>query len=430
MYFGILHRMIFWELLKVFLFSLIGITGLFLVGGVIQLASQANLSGAQLLRVIPLTIPFSLPYTIPATTLFAACVAYGRLSQDNEAVAIKATGVDLLTVLKPAVLLGVIAAGSTAAISYHIMPMAQRELQAEILKDPEEALYGVMKRERTLRSSNFPYVLYVRDVQDRRLIDVVVKRRVEKPAPGDQAYDFIARTREAKLRVDTEANTLTIDNNDKWAIDSGTGSGESQDNKPIVIPLPVDYRQDKFAEMARGRSQTIDWDQLPVSAEGFLHEAERDLHIRNALLAIPAEKVLTSGERDDFSAQGGVDPNAISFDPNERSKQISHYMDHYKYMMRLHRTMLAEYNMRPALAIAGLLFALIGCPVGMYANRADYLSTFVICFLPAMLIYFPTLLSGSGMARDGKVPMLVGIWSANALFAVGAAVMSWRLIRR
>jgi lipopolysaccharide export system permease protein len=98
--------------------------------------------------------------------------------------------------------------------------------------------------------------------------------------------------------------------------------------------------------------------------------------------------------------------------------------------MRLYRTMMSEYNIRPALAFAGLLFALIGCPVGMYANRADYLSTFVICFVPAMTIYFPLLLSGSGMARDGKLPIALGIWGADILFAVGVIVLSWRLIRR
>jgi lipopolysaccharide export system permease protein len=433
MYFGILHRMIFWELLRVFLFSLIGITGLFLVGGVIQQASMLSLSGDQVFRVIPLLIPFSLPYTIPATALFAACVSYGRLAQENEAVAIKATGVDLLTVLKPALLLGVIAAGSTAFISYELIPRTQRELQLELLKDPEETLYGVLRRERVFRSANFPYVLYVREVQDRRLLDVVVKRRADKAsvAAGEPIYDFVARTREAKMVVDLNANTLTIDNqNDKWAIKSPTGEGESQDNKPIVIPLPNDYRQDKLMEMAKARPQTIDWDNLPASAAGFLRDSEEALFKRNALMAVPPDKVLTQKEREEYAAQGGVDPSVISYDPNERTKQIAHYQEVNKFLLRLHRTMLSEYNMRPALAIAGLLFALIGCPVGMYANRADYLSTFVICFVPAMTIYFPLLLSGSGMARDGKVSMIVGIWSANALFAVGVFVLSWRLIRR
>ncbi len=56
---GMLNRMIFWELVRVFLLSLVGLTGLFLVGGLVQQASQMGLSPAQVLwRVeLPLALP-------------------------------------------------------------------------------------------------------------------------------------------------------------------------------------------------------------------------------------------------------------------------------------------------------------------------------------------------------------------------------------
>ena len=58
--------------------------------GLIQQAAQMGLSLTQVIEAIPLFVPNTLPYTIPATTLFASCVVYGRLSHDNEVVAIKA----------------------------------------------------------------------------------------------------------------------------------------------------------------------------------------------------------------------------------------------------------------------------------------------------------------------------------------------------
>ena len=79
-----LQRMIFWELFRVFLFALCGISGLFMLGGVVQEASQRGLSPSQIGVVIPLLLPTTLPYTVPATLLFATCVVYGRLAQDNE----------------------------------------------------------------------------------------------------------------------------------------------------------------------------------------------------------------------------------------------------------------------------------------------------------------------------------------------------------
>ena len=173
MLFGILNRMIFWELVRVFLMALVSLTGLFLLGGIIQQATQYGASASQLARIVPLLIPSFLPYTIPATMLFATCVVYGRLSHDNEAVALKAVGVDLLTMIRPAFLLGVLTAAATAALEYSAIPATQRMVQEEITRDPEETLYSLLKRERCFRAPNMPYVLYVRDVQDRRLIDVV-----------------------------------------------------------------------------------------------------------------------------------------------------------------------------------------------------------------------------------------------------------------
>ncbi|HVL13640.1 MAG TPA: LptF/LptG family permease, partial [Gemmata sp.] len=92
-----LNRLIFWELVKVFLLSLGTVTGLVVTAVLIQQAMLMGLSLWQALGAIHLFVPNTLPYTIPATTLFASCVVYGRLSHDNEVVAIKAAGVHLIT---------------------------------------------------------------------------------------------------------------------------------------------------------------------------------------------------------------------------------------------------------------------------------------------------------------------------------------------
>ena len=89
-----------------------------------------------------------LPYTIPATTLFASCVVYGRLSHDNEVVAIKAAGVHLINILKPALLLGTITTLVTAGLYHTVIPLSQQMLYKQLLDDPEELLYNMLRRDR------------------------------------------------------------------------------------------------------------------------------------------------------------------------------------------------------------------------------------------------------------------------------------------
>src|SRR3954451_19212212 len=108
MFWSLLHRMILWELVKVFVMSLVGITGILLMAGIIAEASQQGLGPAQILAAIPLIIPSTLPYTIPATTLFATTVVYGRLAHDSEILAIKAAGINIFHIVVPGILLGVV----------------------------------------------------------------------------------------------------------------------------------------------------------------------------------------------------------------------------------------------------------------------------------------------------------------------------------
>src|SRR5437868_13834204 len=118
--------MILWELTKVFLMSLVGITGLLLLAGIIAEASQQGLGPGQILAAIPLLIPSTLPYTIPATTLFASCMVYGRLAADNEILAIKSAGINIMQVVKPGLMLGLTMSAVTMGLYYRVIPYTHR----------------------------------------------------------------------------------------------------------------------------------------------------------------------------------------------------------------------------------------------------------------------------------------------------------------
>jgi lipopolysaccharide export system permease protein len=406
---GLLNRMIFWELLKVFLLTVTGLTGLFLIGLVVQQASQMGLSPAQTLQAIPLLVPITLPYTIPATTLFASCVVYGRLANDNETVAMKAAGLDLLTLLRPAVLLGLVTASATMYLSYSVIPVCQQRLQQQVLEDPEEILYNMLRRERTLKHPQSPYVIAVRDVQGRRLIDVIVKRKVftgTSNFPGGIEYDSVARAREARLVVDLDKGTVTVDS-DQWVVADEKSYLETGGGKPPEMPLPEYFT----GKTIKNRPAALEWPELGDRLAA--HAAEREDLVR---------------KREQFrnEAATNVDPARV---PGLLA-QDKHLTNQINESARMTRQIHYEQHIRPALAIGCLCFAVIGCPVGIWANRADYLSTFVTCFLPTVLTYYPLLLAGGGLAREGKVPVPLGVWAADVVVGLFALLLTFLLIRR
>jgi lipopolysaccharide export system permease protein len=88
-----------------------------------------------------------------------------------------------------------------------------------------------------------------------------------------------------------------------------------------------------------------------------------------------------------------------------------------------------ELQMRPALSFGCLFFVLVGCPVGIWFSKSDYLSAFTICFLPIVFLYYPLLLCGSNMAKDGKLLPFAGVWIANGVMGLIAAGLYGRLLR-
>ncbi len=412
MFFGsTLNRMIFIELVKVFLLTLGSLTGLFLLAGIIQQAMQLGLSPSQIIAAVPLFVPSTLPYTIPATTLFASCVVYGRLAHDNEIVAVKGAGVHLFTILQPAMLLGLITTAITGGLYHSIIPQTQQQLQEELLKDPEEALYSTLRRERCLRHPNSDFVMYVRDVQGRRLIDVVLKQKTkfkdkQTGAEVTNGYDYVFRARVAQLRVDAAEGIMYIDP-DRFVVYNPTTQGTSALNAPLPVKLPENFN----AGDARTRPSALLWDELGPRVEYL--EGERN------------KKLV---ERDEARRRAGLIPEGDF--RNIALAQDAHYKSQLENATRLVANVRAEYYMRPALAFGCFVFALIGCPVGIWATRADYLSTFVICFLPTVFVYYPLLFAGTNLGKDGKMPLGLGCWLADLVMGAFGLLLTWRLLRR
>ena len=408
----ILQRVIASELFKTFFIALISLTGLFLLGGIVAEASQRGLAPAQIFKIIPLMIPSMLPYTIPTTTLFATCNVYGRMAKDNEIIALRAAGVNLWEILKPAILLGVFGTLATATLEYQVIPHSFRAVREQIIGDVNEFLITVLKRQGSFRHGKLPYVLFAREVHGDRLIDVIVKHRA---APNSSVYDTVVRAREAHIRIEehTDANThrtgsyVVIDmtqcvvcNNDATGVNPNVMNVQ---NHRFIEPLPPELLGDKDSL----RSCDLTWPEL--------FERATVLEARN----------------ENTRAKIGLTEREVEATHNPAlNDHLKHYRNVYRGQAREVRCFEAEKHLRPALALGCMCFVLTGVPIGIWANRADFLSSFIIGFLPIIITYYPILICGTNFAKDGRLPIPLAMWSANAIFAVIAVGMCWRLTRR
>ncbi len=396
----ILQRMIWWELVKVFSLCLVAITGLLLMAGLFAEATQRGLEPSQVLAILPLLIPSTLPYTLPATTLFAVCVVYGRLAHDNEILAVKAAGINLLHVVVPGILLGLAVSGATAALYYHTIPTTHYQLRVQVLNDVEEYLYSMLRRDGHIVHPKLNYAIFVRRVEGRKLIDAEFRRR---DAKGQD--DIIARAREAELSVDLSRKLILVHMRHCHVI------GKEEEGKPgtgyiVKKDWPVELPQDIFST-AKVRDNFLTWNEL----------FERRRQLREEIAGLEREVVL---------------PEAVFLLHNAPEKYPQHIQD-LRSQIRLRRQWLysleGEMHMRPALALGCLCFVLVGCPVGIWFSRSDYLSAFITCFLPIVVFYYPLLLCGINAGKNGSVPPEFSVWAANGLLGVCGVGLFRKLLK-
>jgi lipopolysaccharide export LptBFGC system permease protein LptF len=101
-----LHWYILRELLRIFILTSSVLTTILAFGGTFRPLTKEGLTLIQLLNVLMDLGPAMLAYSIPLAALFAAVIVYWRLATDNELSGARASGVSYVTLVMPAVILG------------------------------------------------------------------------------------------------------------------------------------------------------------------------------------------------------------------------------------------------------------------------------------------------------------------------------------
>ncbi len=397
MFGSILSRSIFLELMRIFTLCLLGITGILVMAGIIPEASQQGLTPVQALAAIPLLIPNMMPFAIPATTLFATCVVYGRLSHDNEILALKSAGVNILRVVWPALFLGLAMSALTMGLYYKLIPSTYYMMRAQALNDIEEFLYARLKKDHCIKGDKkMPFSLWVSHVQGPWLQDPLFERM-----DGKGRYDLTVRAGEGRLKVDLEKHKIYILMRFGTAL-KADGTKWSFSQNTWDVDLPADYGQDlKLRPRAMTCPEIVERRQ-EIKAE------------ENRLTTQIAKQIALS---------------ALSQPPEDLPKHIANLTAEKKRRQIEVTSLDAELLMRPALSLGCFCFVLVGCPVGIWFGRSDYLSAFITSFLPNVFIYYPLYLCGTNLAKQGKVPLVAGIWAANAIIALIGFALFKRLMR-
>ena len=172
---------------------------------------------------------------------------------------------------------------------------------------------------------------------------------------------------------------------------------------PWILELPDGFL--KSAENRRARDMS--WQEILDARR----ELDAKVENENGEVALATSKVLQEGA------------------PAHLHQNVKNHQREVAFLQQQRLLLDVELLMRPALSLGCLFFIMVGCPIGIWFSRSDYLSSFITCFLPIVFLYYPLMLCGTGIAKEGKINPIMMVWGANAVIASIGLGLFWKLLR-
>jgi lipopolysaccharide export system permease protein len=180
----ILRNYVLREFFTPLLLSIGVLTFVMVLGNLIKIVHLVINKGVDIISVSKLLVfmmPYLVTYTVPIATLAAVLLALGRLTSDNEVVAIRACGVNLFSLILPLLIVGLLLSMTLVIFNDRIIPYAHFESRKTLIdlgiKNPTAALEpGVFI------NSFQKYILFVYRIDQNVLTNV----RIYEPQGDDK----------------------------------------------------------------------------------------------------------------------------------------------------------------------------------------------------------------------------------------------------
>ncbi len=324
--------------------------------------TRSGLPTGPLLGLLAAILPTILVYTVPIALLVGVLMGLGRMSADNEITAMRASGISRRHLMLPLLAIGIVAAAGMTWVTFSLAPAAQRVL-GELKETRGDLLYkglATQVKPRVFEESIPGKVFFVSDI-DRHTNEWRNIFIADTPGTNDPNAVTIYTARSGKL-----------------------SSPEPGQDIPEFHLLNAEAHSVSNVEERKKVEYEI------VSAERL-----------SIVFSTPPE-VAAVDDRPKPPAFPEMDFSTLAaFTPSPEQSN--------GYRVEIHR--------RIATPVTCLIFAVIGLAFGVYNVRAGRSFGLVVGLVLTTLFYV-LMLGGDQSARSGALPVWIGVWGPNILFAV------------
>ena len=392
---NLMQRYILSELLRVFTLLVIILTVMLVFVGVLKEAADRGLGFAQIVQIMPFIVPSMLPFTIPATLLLTVTVVYGRLAGDLEVTAAKAAGINPVSLLTPAFALGSVLAVCSFGLTNYAIPWGIDNTERIVTQAMEEIFLDMLSAQHLVRDPENGYSIPVEGVTEKGILKNPTFRY------RNENHDQITMNAEwARIRFNMKEKKILL--HLKRARGSIPGQDAAAWLDDRVLPLPLDVASGERS----ARNLTID------SMKTKMAESKSNI-VSNSL------------QRDQEAAMLLLTGNFQQLAGN----RIREYANFEASQNLDNRKMHTEIHNRYAMAASCLFFAFLGGPFAVLQARRQFITSFIMCFLPILLFYYPSMFLMANFGKTATLDPAWGMWVPNMIMGVVGVMMLKRVTR-
>ena len=393
-----------------------------------------------------------LPISLPLATLLASVMTIGQMAENNELIAIKASGTSLLRVMTPIFICSLFIFVGAYFAANNLVPIAYNKIFT--MRDD----IGSTKNEINIPTGTFYDGIegYVLKIDERDKKTGMMKGVMVYDHTDNKGNTSITVADSAMMQMSKSKDYLTFQlysginyqetNTMKYKDTTLQLSKIDFSKQEMVIPLKnyafKKSEGDKYGDQVRAK----DTKHLVHDVDSASHNLD-STRIQQYKMFFRSRTFEFYNQIDTSAHFGGTTPydiakyrawpditmeqqalqNAITTSEELSSRLKNYDTDRYQYDWTIRRSTV-EILKKIAQALACIIMFLIGAPLGAFVNKKGGMGTNVIVAVLFFVLYWVVDITGIKLANDGAVKAAAGVFiSTLVLFPIGV-YLSWKAI--
>jgi len=422
-----------------FFFSLLMITFLLFINFLLRAVDRFLGKGLDVITILEylfLNLAWIIALSVPMAVLLSTLMTFGRLSEDNEINAMRASGVGFLAIIRAPIMFGITIAMLLIFFNNFILP--DMNFRARLLSGDIYRKRPGMNIEPGIFLDNLPnYSMIVGGKDGEIMSDVRIFSK------GKQEAQTSIHAKTGTLSTLADAFLLTLFNGEIHELENKDFTNYRRiifETHKIIIPA------DDILLNRRDSSNRTDREMTVPMILNKIKGYEKKIRVVNtrlkgafyrtlgdSILPVSMEdgKAIVTAAQDSIRSDSTLSKGHLHKKERQlRSleRQVKNELGLITSYLKGRNKYAVEAHKKFSLPFACILFVLLGAPLGVLAKRGGFAISTSLSF-GFFLLYYVLLIGGEELADRNQISAAIGMWAPNAVLLAVALYLTLHTVR-